>query len=85
MQTAFGGRDTETHLSMAPMTVGPRHQLASSGSVGDATRFWPVGPTAGSHWMAVSLKPHALRNGSSCALRHNPAAVKAGVKHWRYR
>ena len=54
--------------SMACSTDGPHHQ-ASPGSVGALTRFWPVGPTAGSQRMALSLKPQSFRKGSSRALQ----------------
>lgn len=52
-------------LSMACTTLGPRHQLLSSGSVGGSVRFSASGPTAGSHCSMSSLKPHCLRKGSS--------------------
>ena len=70
---AVAVRDGGWKLSMAWSTVGPAHQ-ARPGSVGGLTRFWPVGPTAGSHRMASPLKPHSLRKGSSFSLRNQVSA-----------
>mmetsp|Transcript_20652 Transcript_20652/g.57626 ORF Transcript_20652/g.57626 Transcript_20652/m.57626 type:complete len:401 (-) Transcript_20652:448-1650(-) len=47
--------------SMACAKVGPLHQDPSAPSVpGCATRFWPEGPTAGSHCTLAGRKPHVL-------------------------
>lgn len=62
-------REVGWKLSIACSTVGPVHQ-AKPGSVGGLTRFWPVGPTAGSHLMEAPLKPQSFRNGSNLSLRN---------------
>ena len=72
-------------LSIAATTVSPRHHAASAGSVGADTRFWPVGPTAGSHCTAVSLKPQLLRKGSSCSpVLAQPCKLRQFPPLWRY-
>lgn len=73
---AAAAREVGWKPLMACSTVGPVHQ-ARPGSVGALTRFWPEGPTAGSHRMALSLKPQSLRNGSSRALQYSRQQVRA--------
>jgi hypothetical protein len=55
-------------MELTAASVGPFHHAARRASAGGLTRLSPLGPTAGSHWMALSRNPQVLRKGSSCAL-----------------